>query len=178
MSKKELSRKKTVLNAALCGVMAALVFVTTMMIRIPVPATQGYINIGDCMIFVSALLFGAVVGGFAGGVGSALADLVGFPSFALYTLVIKGVEGLIAGGLTTSKKSWRDIPVVIMAGIEMIAGYFIVELYLYGLGAALVELPGNIFQASFGAVVAIPLCFAVRKRLPEPLKAIRISLRD
>ncbi len=177
MRKKELSEKRTVLNAALCGVMAALVFVTTMLIRIPVPATQGYINIGDCMIFVSALLFGSLVGGFAGGVGSALADLVGYPSFTLYTLFIKGIEGLIAGSLTTGKNSWRDIPVVIVAGIEMIAGYFIVEAYLYGLGAALEELPGNIFQAAFGAVVAIPLCFAVRKRLAETLSAIRSSLR-
>ena len=177
MSKKELSGKKIVLNAALSGVMAALVFVTTMMIRIPVPATQGYINIGDCMIFLSALLFGPLVGGFAGGVGSALADLVGYPSYILYTLVIKGMEGLIVGSLTTGKNSWRDIPVVIVAGIEMIAGYFIVESYLYGVGSALAELPGNVFQASFGVIIAIPLCFAVRKRLAEPLSAIRTSLR-
>lgn len=173
-----MAERKTVLNAALCGVMAALVFVTTMIIRIPVPATQGYINIGDCMIFVSALLFGAPVGGFAGGVGSALADLVGYPSFTLYTLVIKGIEGVIAGGLTTGKNSWRDIPVVIIAGIEMIAGYFLVESYLYGIGAALIELPGNVFQASFGAVIAIPLCFTIRKRLPELFKAVRINLRS
>jgi len=178
MSKKEVSKNKIVLNAALSGVMAALVFVTTMIIRIPVPATQGYINIGDCMIFVSALLFGPIVGGFAGGVGSALADLVGYPSFTLYTLVIKGIEGLIVGSLTTGKTSWRDIPVVIIAGIEMITGYFLVETYLFGFGDALVELPGNVFQASFGAAVAIPLCFAVRKRLAELLSAVRTSLRD
>lgn len=177
MGKKIRSEKSIVLSAALSGVMAALVFVTTMLIRIPIPATQGYINIGDSMIFVSALLFGPIVGGFAGGVGSALADLVGFPSFIVYTLVIKGIEGLIVGGLTTSKNSWKDIPVVIVGGAEMIIGYFIVEAYLYGVGAALAEFPGNVFQASFGAIVAIPLCFAIRKRLAEPLNAIRISLR-
>jgi len=166
MKKIRLSKDKIVLNVALCSVMAALVFVTTMIIRIPVPATGGYINIGDCMIFVSSLLFGFVVGGFAGGVGSALADLVGYPSFAPYTLVIKGIEGLIAGSLATGRNSPRDVLAVIIAGIEMIAGYFIVELYLFGLGPALEELPGNIFQASFGVLVAIPLCFMVRKRLP------------
>lgn len=177
MGERERSGKNLVLSAALSGIMAALVFVTTMMIRIPIPATQGYINIGDSMIFVSALLFGPVVGGFAGGVGSALADLVGFPSFIFYTLVIKGIEGLIVGSLTTRKNSWRDIMVVILGGIEMITGYFIVEAYLYGVGAALVELPGNVFQASFGAIVAIPLCFAIRRRLAEQLKAIRIDLK-
>ncbi|MFQ6064870.1 MAG: ECF transporter S component [Candidatus Bathyarchaeia archaeon] len=177
MGEEEVGGKRIVLNAALSGVMAALVFITTMMIRVPVPATQGYINIGDCMIFVSALLFGPLVGGFAGGVGSALADLVGYPSYTLYTLVIKGIEGLIVGSLTTGKNSWKDIPVVILGGIEMIAGYFIVESYLYGVGPALAELPGNIFQASFGAIVAIPLCFAVRRRLAETISAIRISLR-
>jgi len=170
MNKGKLNKNKIVLNAALCGIMAGLVFVTTILVRIPVPATQGYINIGDCMIFVSSLLFGAVIGGFAGGVGSALADLIGFPSFALYTLVIKGIEGFIAGSLKAEKNSWKAIPAVVIAGIEMIVGYFVVEFHLYGLGPALVELPGNIFQASFGAVVAIPLSFAVRKRLPESFK--------
>jgi uncharacterized membrane protein len=177
MNKTRMSKNKAVVNTALSGIMAALVFVTTMLIRIPVPATGGYINVGDAMIFVSALLFGAVVGGFAGGVGSALADLVGFPDFVLYTLAIKGIEGLIAGSLTKGKNSLREIIVVIVAGIEMIVGYFLVETYLYGIGAALVEFPGNIFQASFGVVVAIPLSFAVRKRYPIPFEAIRISLR-
>jgi uncharacterized membrane protein len=68
-----------------------------MIIRIPIPATQGYFNVGDSMIYVAALLFGPVVGGFAGGIGAGLADIIGYPIFALGTFVIKLVEGAIAG---------------------------------------------------------------------------------
>jgi len=178
MVSKKISAKKTVLNTALSGVMAALVFVATLIIRIPVPATGGYINIGDSMIFLSGLLFGPIVGGFAGGVGAALSDLIGYPEFFFITLVVKGIEGLIAGGLTTGKTPRRDTLIIAIAGIEMIAGYFIAESYLYGLGAALTEFPGNIFQAVFGAVVAIPVSFALRKRFPAPFEAVRISIKD
>lgn len=173
MQKGSMSRNKSVMTSAFCGVMAALVFVTTMIIRIPIPATGGYINIGDLMIFVSALLFGPIIGGFAGGFGSALSDLIGFPSFVLYTLVIKGVEGLVAGKFGKSGKTWVSILGVIIAGIAMVAGYFVVEFYLFGLGAAVTELPGNIFQASFGAIVAVPLSLAIKKMLPTTFENLK-----
>lgn len=57
--------------------MVALVTVATMLIQIPIPATQGFFNIGDAIIMVTALTFGPVVGGIAGGLGSSLADLLG-----------------------------------------------------------------------------------------------------
>jgi uncharacterized membrane protein len=48
----------------------------------------------------------------------------------------------------------------------MIAGYFLAELILYGVGAALVEVPGNIIQAAVGGVIAIPLVAAIRRAWP------------
>jgi uncharacterized membrane protein len=59
------------------GMMIALVFVATYVIKIPIPFTQGYIHAGDAMIFLSAILFGPLIGGLAGGIGSAMADLFG-----------------------------------------------------------------------------------------------------
>lgn len=169
----------TTIRLAVTAVFTSLVCVATMVIQVPIPVTRGYINIGDCMIFVSALLFGSVVGGFAGGVGSALADLfLGYPQWAPLTLIIKGTEGLIAGSLTTGKNSLRDIVAIIIAGTEMVTGYFIAEWYLYGFGGALGELPGNMFQAFFGAAAAIPLCFALRKRFPTSFRALKITLRS
>lgn len=44
------------------------------------------------MLFVSALTFGPVIGGVAGGVVSAIADIIGFPLFAVSTLIIKDLE--------------------------------------------------------------------------------------
>jgi len=79
------------------SIFAALVFVTTMIIRIPIAATGGYFNLGDSVIFTAALLYGPLVGGLAGGIGAAIADAVGYPIFAPGTLIIKSIEGILVG---------------------------------------------------------------------------------
>ena len=38
------------------GIMIALVCITTMVIQIPIPMTEGYVNIGDSIIFVALFL--------------------------------------------------------------------------------------------------------------------------
>ena len=159
------------IQLALSAIMAALVFVATMTIRIP-NLMGGYFNFGDVMVFVSALTLGPIVGGFAGGVGSALADAIGFPVFVPYTLVIKGVEGIIAGIICNGKDIRRDIVAVVVAGAEMVLGYFLAEYYplQWGFGGALAEVPGNIAQIVIGGVVGIPVAVVIRRRLPEILK--------
>ena len=67
--------------AALC---AALTFVATNIIHVPIPATDGYINLGDCVVLLGAFLLGPVYGAAAGGVGNAVAvvgDMVGEVTF-------------------------------------------------------------------------------------------------
>jgi uncharacterized membrane protein len=89
-------------NLAITAVFTALVCVVTIIFSIYVPATEGFFNIGESMVFLSALLFGPFVGAFAGGVGSILADLfLGFPHYAPATLVIKACEGGVVGMLKT-----------------------------------------------------------------------------
>lgn len=162
----------TIITAALMGVMAALVAVTTFAVQIYIPATRGYLNFGDIIIFVSALTFGPVVGGFAGGVGSAISDVAGgYAYFAPYTLVIKGVEGFIAGLISNRISYRRDVLAVIIAGAEMITGYFLAEFFPLQIGwAALGEVPANIVQIVAGGVVGLPIALIIRKRLPEILK--------
>lgn len=163
------TKKSNVVRVAASGVMAAFVCVATIIVQIPNPPTRGYINIGDAMIFVSALTFGMAVGGFAGGVGSALADILsGYSYFAPITLVVKGLEGLIAGAISNGKSWRRDLLAVVTGGSEMILGYFVSEAFLMGFGvvAALTEVPGNIFQIVAGALIGIPVSSIIRKYLP------------
>jgi len=164
------STKGTLIQISLWAAMAALVCVATLLIRIPNPM-GGYFNVGDVMVFVSALTFGPVVGGVAGGIGSSLADIIGFPVFAIPTLLIKGAEGFLAGFITNKKSVFRDIFAVIVAGVEMIIGYFIVEIYLWGLEAALLEIPGNIGQIVIGGLIGIPIAVVLRKRLPQIIRS-------
>jgi uncharacterized membrane protein len=163
--------EKAVVQFSIMAVMSALVAVGTLIVRIPNPM-GGYFNVGDVMIFVAALTFGPFVGGVAGGLGSAIADIIGFPLFAVPTLVIKGVEGLLAGLIADRRSVVRDVVAVVVAGCEMIVGYFLVELFVlqWGLGGALAEVPANIGQIVVGGVVGIPVALVLRRRLPEILK--------
>lgn len=93
-------------DVAISGIMIALVFVLTFAIKVPVPFTRGYVHLGDSMIFISAILFGRRVGALAGGLGSALADLVGgYAYWAIPTLIIKSVMGALVGWVSDSYRN-------------------------------------------------------------------------
>ncbi len=160
-------------TVALSAVFTAAVFAATYVIHVPVPQTRGYINLGDTMVLSAGLLLGPYLGLVAGGVGSALADIAIAPSWAPFTLIIKGLEGLIAGYLSRGdKKLYKIAFSSVIASLEMVIGYLIVEVALYGLGPALVELPGNILQATVGCIVAIPLTYTIRTRYSSTLESI------
>ena len=166
---KEYSAKKsTSVRVAMYALTTAAVMTLTFVIQIPIPATGGYLNFGDIAIFLFALLLGSRVGGFAGGVGSALADLAGgYAVFAPFTLLIKGAEGFLAGYISTKKSLRRDLVAWAAGATAMVLGYFIVEtLFFGGAAAASVEIPSNILQVVSGAVVSIPLAQALRKAIP------------
>jgi uncharacterized membrane protein len=158
------------LTVAQAGIMAALVAVATFAVQVPIPATKGYLNFGDIMIFASALIFGPIVGGFAGGVGSALSDVAGgyASTYAPFTLIIKGAEGIIAGLIAKRGSKKRNILAVAVAGVEMVSGYFLAEFFGLSLGwAAATEVPFNILQIVAGGAIGIPISIVILKRLPE-----------
>lgn len=103
--------------------------------------------------------------------GSAVADVISYPVFAPYTLVIKGLEGFISGYISDGKSVVRDLLAWIVGSVIMVLGYFIAEAYVMGLGpfSAIVEVPGNIFQMVLGGIVSIPLSRVLRKSLPSIL---------
>ena len=99
-SKQQGYTQSTAFKITAAAIFAALVFVVTSQIPpIPIPATSGYFNLGETLIYIAALLFGPLVGAMAGGVGSALADVLLRLSHCLHQehLLIKGVEGFIVG---------------------------------------------------------------------------------
>lgn len=184
----------TVRSMTLAALMTALMTLATLIIRIPNPATQGYINLGDAMLMTIALLFGWRIGGLAGGVGSALADaLGGYFLWAPWTLVIKGIEGVLVGWIAAwgagdarggrsgggvrsagSARSGRDgtgprriaaFVAVMAGGAWMVTGYYLAGTVLFGGVAALTEIPGNLTQAGVAVVAALPLSVLLRNAL-------------
>lgn len=82
----------------LTGLFTAIIFVATVVIQIPVSATNGYIHFGDAFIFIAGIVLGPFYGAFAAGVGSALSDVyAGYYAWALPTLLIKSIMGYIVG---------------------------------------------------------------------------------
>ena len=173
------------LSLSMIAIFGAFTCVVTMVIAFPIPATNGFINIGDAVVMITGLLFGPIIGGIAGGIGSSLADLfLGFPIYAPATLVIKGLEGFFVGLIANPKKNhkwnYRDFIAVIVGGFIMIFGYFLYEAMIFGLPSALYEFILNgIIQFGLGSVIALIFIFAARKNiktsLPQVFDKIYIS---
>ena len=154
---------------AATAVMAALCFVATYSVMIPIPATSGYFNIGDVFVMIAGFVFGPIVGALAGGIGSALSDLMGgYFFFAPFTLVIKGCEGLVAGyigGRLSTMKLDRLALAWVLGGACVVGGYFAVEAVFFGVPSAVVEVPLNLLQVVVAGVVGIPVSKALRTRM-------------
>ena len=89
---------------------AALTCVMTMIVKIPVPATGGYVNLGDSVVLLAGWVLGPMYGGAAAGLGSMLADLVsGYPLYAPGTFVInawRSVPGQYSGRQPEKSGGW------------------------------------------------------------------------
>ena len=152
----------TAIRLAFTAVSTSLVCIATMVFSVYVPHTRGFFNIGETMIYTTALIFGPFIGSFAGGVGSMLADvLLGYPYYAPATLVIKACEGLIVGILGrkrpkfSSKLLWKafTFSVGLVAGVLLSS---IGSLYYSGAVELYVGIPPPL---SPNIVFAIPSVF-------------------
>lgn len=156
----------------LTGMLTALTTVATIAIRIPTP-TKGYINLGDTIVNISAWLLGGVYGGIAGGVGSALADIItGYFVYAPATLIIKffmAFVGFKIYNLCSKKFSSVSarITSAVVSEIIMITGYSIFAGFMYGsVQSAILSIPDNIAQGIMGATFSVFLYECILKRVP------------
>ena len=148
----------------LAALMAALCTIMTMVIQVPSPM-QGYVNLGDCAVLMSAWVLGPLYGGAAAGIGSALADLLsGYAHYVPGTFAIKLVMAVAAAlifraatkkGLSASSVLLGQIVGGVVAEVIMVLGYFAYASLWLGKGlAAAASIPGNIVQGVFGLVAA------------------------
>ena len=161
-------------SVALYGVLTALTAAVTYASYTPFSPTKGYFNLGDAMVFFSALTFGIRAGGICGGVGSAAADiLLGSGIFAPLTLVAKGSEGAVCGLVYRigGRRQWAMIAGVAAGGTCMIVSYFLGEWLVLGMGLAkaAAEIPINIGQVVIGGAIGGLLAYYIRKSYKSPL---------
>ena len=144
------------------SMMAAMTCIATMIIKVPTPGTNGYVNVGDCVVLLSAWLLGNPYGALAAGIGSALADILsGYAVYAPGTAVIKALMAL-TGALIISRASRTHTPGFltyilssIVAEAVMVFGYLMYESTLLGYGsAAIASVPANLIQGIVCAMLA------------------------
>ena len=171
-----------VYTLVLTGVFTALVMAATSFFRIPVAATNGYVHLGDSMIFLAVMILGRKNGTIAGATGSALADLLGgYAHWVPWTFVIKGLMAFACGTVLyagqdsesegyegASSSPVRSILAMALGSLIMISGYFIAHRFIYGtMAAPLAALPGNLIQGSAGTVIALVVSQALGKAAPQ-----------
>lgn len=156
---------------ALLALFMALVAVATMIVRVPIPQTNGYMNMGDSMVLLSGIFFGPALGFMAGGIGSALADIFGgYYQWAPWTLFIKGLEAMLMGfsikylKINTTKITLAIILCFIVSTAWMVLGYYVTEVFMYDQKAALAEVPANLLQAG-GSVILATLLLPIFSRI-------------
>ena len=164
--------KKSMGTRKICqmALLAALTCIATMSVRIPVAATDGYIHLGDSVILIVGVLFGWEYGLAAGGIGSAMADLLsGYPHWVIPTLIIKAVMGFVVGKISNPNKSdnffsARNL-IASFAGIAvMVIGYFIGGAVLKGsFPVSLVSVPENMIQGGAGLIIHYVMGYALYK---------------
>ncbi len=161
------------------SILTALVFAATM-IAMEIPATGGYFNLGETMVYTSAIIGGPIVGAIAGGVGSSLADVYsGYGNYAPGTLIIKGLEGFIVGYIFIylSKKNAKWIGDYLLPLIGLIdAGlywlgveYLTGEATFYVFSKQVTFHVGVWFWALVSLLLALPAIYFYAKRDLEGL---------
>ena len=167
-------QRKSLIKLVTAALFAALACVATMIIQIPSP-TQGYVNLGDCIVLLSGWLLGPWYGFAAAAVGSALADLLlGYVQYAPATFLIKGLVALAAYFVYRAfirMFRGKSLPAMIVSAILaeciMVFGYFGYEAVVlqYGIGAA-AGLAANIAQAVMGITAGV-LLYVLLRRIPQ-----------
>lgn len=148
--------KKLVLSA----LFTALTAIATTFLRVPLPL--GYVNLGDAFVLLAAFILGPLYGGVAAGLGSALADLFGYVTYAPGTLVIKASMAIVAYALyallkkKTKTAFWAELTGGVVGAVVMSCGYFIYEtLFFETVSVAALNLPWNLLQGVIGAILSV-----------------------
>ena len=157
-----MSTQKETHRIVLVALGIALVAITTLLIRIP-NGLQGYVNVGDAVIFIFAALVDPIDTLLIGGIGSAIAYVAGgYAYYAIFTLIIKGIEGYVASRLYKQwNKGWFAF---IIAALCMIGGYIIADSIVnQSIWLGLASVAGNLVQGGASVIIAIALEPAIKR---------------
>ena len=157
--------KKTDLKKiTLTAIFAALIAVMTAFIKIPIGVNNGYVHLGDSMIYIAGCLLGpyAMI---AASIGGALADiLAGAAVWAIPTAIIKPINSIpfiiATAHYVKHNESHKiihtsTIIMTVVSGLITMIGYYIAEGLMFSFESALLFSFLGIIQPIGGAIVFI-----------------------
>ena len=133
----------------------SLTVVITILLIIPLPNGSGYLNLSDALIMLGSIVTTPIGGLLIGSISGAIADLAsGYSMYVPFTIIIKGLEGFLSGYLFIQIKNQKlKYSSLYISGLLMGILYIIPDLLYYGTSAAIYNLPFNILQGMFNALI-------------------------
>ena len=176
-------KQSTVLQISITGLMAALVFVSSMF-QIPIPLPVGpdtRLHLGNVFCLLAGFLLGPVRGGLAAGIGSFFFDVLNpaYLASAPFTFLFKFLMAFACGKVAgIRQRQGENIPFLFLAAAAGSLTYIVlylakgfVENMLLGMefAPAMAIVWTKFVVSGSNAVIAVvasvPLCIAIRKSL-------------
>ena len=145
-------------------VTAMLMAMNVVMSSFSIPVPGGHLYLNDAVICTAAILLDPLGAFIVGGVGAFLGDFFFYPAPMFVSLVTHGLQAVVislcAHKLSADRRSRGALVGVILGVVINVVGYSIGRAFVYATPeAAMLKFPFQVFQASFGAVVSMLLCF-------------------
>lgn len=156
-------KSKKITLMCLTGVFTALVFVVTAYLHIP--TNNGYIHVGDGLIYLAACLLPWPYAMVVGAGGAFLADcLTGFAVWAPGSVIIKALTVLFFTRKEDKVINLRNSLALLPATLMCVGGYYLYEALLYSnFVSPLAGIPASLTQSLASAVVFVAIGLAIDK---------------
>ncbi|MDO4535663.1 MAG: ECF transporter S component [Clostridium perfringens] len=177
----ERTKNNNIRVMVLTALMVAITFMVGGVIKIP--TLNGFIQPGDCMVLLGAVLLGKKRGALSGAIGMAFVDITaGYIIWAPFTFIIKGAMAYFTGMVLdkVKEKNYKGYLIAfIIGGIINIIGYFIGNIIIGGIIIGTVSgfIPsiiyaislvlGDTLQSIVGVIIALilaPIAYKAKVR--------------
>lgn len=157
-----MTNNKKIYRMVLTALCAALIAIFTAFIKIPTGINEGYVHLGDSLIYLSASLLPMPNALIAAAIGGALADiLAGVSVWAPFTAIIKALNVIPFALIYTLKVTKNPQKIVnkgtvcmpVVSGLITVFGYLLAEGLLYSFPSAWTSVPFSIIQAVGSAIL-------------------------
>ena len=157
-------KNKNLRLLTLTAMFAALIMlVTAYIMHIPTGFNNGYIHLGDTMIYIAASMLPTPYALVAAAMGGALADILSTAAvWAIPTAIIKALMVLPFTAKHERLLCKRNALAIVISGVIGIVGYALAAMIMYGsFAAGVADVLPNVIQEAAGGAMYVVLALAL-----------------